>query len=138
MEDKQLTPAQIQELWEWCGWTHLPYKGDALLGKLRDACWIEPGEIEQRPGNWHFDLPPVDLNNLFKYAAPKLQDKGHQVELLGFEHKGYRATVYEDGFTQDGAGNYEPFIQPMEQATDNDPALALFWAIWKVIQQEKK
>lgn len=74
------------------------------------------------------------LGRLFKYAVPRLQDRGHQVEILGFEHKGFRATVYKDGFTQDGAGNYEPCIEPICQKENEDPALALFWAIWEIIQ----
>lgn len=112
------TKEQAKKLWEWCGFTYLPYKGDAFLGKIHDACWLDPGEKEMHPDNWHFNLPLIDLNNLFKYAVPKLA----MYELNSYTQDGYHfawVSLQEDGGWQ---------------ATDSkDPALALFWAIWKVV-----
>ncbi len=63
------------------------------------------------------------LGFLFKYAVPKLGDKEWYVELY-YDKPIYVATIYK----QDG-----------EKATvkrDEDPALALFWAIYKIMEDE--
>ncbi len=63
------TDKQIQGLWERCadkwedfsgGHRHWMFNGKWYEGTSR---WVE-GKLE--------DSPPIDLNNLFKYAVPKL------------------------------------------------------------------
>ena len=130
MEAKQPTQEQIKEFWEWCGFR---WEGEDEVGK---GFWLSPDGYAYCYPNNHLTstelLPFIDLNNLFKYAVPRLQDRGHQVELLAFEHKGFRATVYKECFSRRGSDGYDPCLEPITQQDSEDPALALFWAIWEV------
>ena len=102
MMDKQPTEAQIKEFWEWGGWKPAINYND-------------PTTSEEHP-------PLIDLNNIFKYAVPKLQDCGLRLHMLTQPRGG------KDYFCSIG-GKY------LAHACiyDKDPALALFWAIWEVI-----
>jgi len=64
--------------------------------------------------------PDIDLNNLFKWAVSKLIERGiHSIEFL-YDEDGVRC-----------------FLAPLSNWTrDQDPALALFWAIYKVIKND--
>uniref|UniRef100_A0A6M3JNV7 Uncharacterized protein n=1 Tax=viral metagenome TaxID=1070528 RepID=A0A6M3JNV7_9ZZZZ len=57
MVSEKPTNEQIKEFWEWCGFK-------VALGKLY---WYPDKEFSPARR-----LPSVDLNNLFKYAVPKL------------------------------------------------------------------
>ena len=53
-----------KEFWEWCGFYKLDMPASPWLhGKLGEYDWKS------------YELPPIDLNNLFKYAVPKLASK---------------------------------------------------------------
>ena len=108
------TEAQIKEFWEWCGFWQDTY--DKGLWRFPDGYTVA-GE-----------LLPIDLNNLFKYAVPFLQDKGYMVELFSYEHKGYKVKVYNI------IGQVDI---PIVITKDDDPALALFWALWQVKEISK-
>ena len=84
------TEAQIKEFWEWCGYNWVTY----AMG----------------------EVPSLDLNNLFKYAVPKITDYTLGKHFPG----GCYAEVYKDTKYHRG------------YSIDKDPALALFWAIWGV------
>jgi len=97
---------QIREFWEWCGLRYTePYWLDAK------------GELAFYGLTYSQLLGSIDLNNLFKYAVPKLD-----IEKINI----YPATkdrwrCYFDNWYQD-------------HNVAETPALALFWAIWKVIK----
>ena len=95
MKAKQPTQEQIKEFWEWCGFS-VKCENDIHY-------WYDPkGKF------YDMHSPFIDLNNLFKYAVPKL--------------KGWtpaRDKILRQWLTI--------FIRD-----DSDPALALFWAIWEV------
>ena len=63
--------------------------------------------------------PELDLNNLFKYAAPKLDS----LTDMNFYRRGELWKV--DLIFHD---------IPAVRGVNADPALALFWAIWEVIK----
>ncbi len=92
---------QIKEFWERYEYT----------GKLAG---IEPVAGEEE-GKLVYVSPPIDLNNLFKYAVPIAVAKCGLVEfrtsLLGSIYK----AIYDN----------------------EDPALALFWALWQVKEKDK-
>lgn len=121
-EQEQPTEAQIKEFWEWCGLTRIKRgwkfpDGDALID-----C-----------GN-----PPIDLNNLFKYAVPKLftWSIGKNWELqddLTIKENGIKASV--DLHWVD-PNKYDQI--KASEAISETPALALFWAIWEVIKNDKQ
>ena len=123
---EQPTQGQIREFWEAYGARCLKCGGLITNAVIPDRCNCYSFELD------------IDLNNLFKYAVPKLQDKGNNVELYAWEHKGFMATVYKDSFSQRGSDGYEPFLEPISQVKEEDPALALFWALRKVKEANGK
>ena len=117
---EQPTKAQIKEFWERYGFewrksiqlrTELTSKGIAPI--LSQEGWYFGDEFFKND----FMLPPIDLNNLFKYAVPKL--KAPDYLKFRIRKEGYMCEVRCFG-VQENAYYYE------------DPALALFWAIWGV------
>ena len=48
---------ELKEFWEWCGWNWQTEK-ESLVGHRATVKYIDP--------------PPVNLDNLFKWAVPKL------------------------------------------------------------------
>lgn len=121
------TEAQIKAFWEWCGFKQLEW---AKTGWHYEATkkvmnWTHP-LLEY--GSIDF-LPRIDPNSLIRYAVPKLQDMGRAIDILCFEHKGFRVQTF-DLFSP----ITEPGLVPITEAKDDDFALALFWAIWSVIK----
>lgn len=116
------TQEQIKKFWEWCGFK---YKPDELCGDPRSPHvkhaygWRAPDDIK-----WQSEAPRVDLNNLFKYAVPKLQKQTLDVTLYLDCLSCPEAIIYRDNDSKEWI------------TRDEDPALALFWAIWEVIKDE--
>ena len=48
---------ELKEFWEWCGWNWQTEK-ESLVGHRATVKYIDP--------------PPVNLDNLFRYAVPEL------------------------------------------------------------------
>ena len=94
------TKEQIKEFWEWCGqkqYTFAPqFNRDGYLGKPYTT-----------------ELPPIDLNNLFKYAVPIICSS-------------VKLELFSDGEWEAQVCNKDNRV---EYKSDNDPALALFWAV---------
>ena len=117
MENKEPTPEQIREFWEWCGFVgvrhnDIPYTTKYLVHN----------------GQKFHKCPPVDLDNLFKYAVPKLQ--------------GYVITFYPQKINPtDKELTFPVSVTPRgcveHYKEDEDPALALFWALWAVMKEAK-
>lgn len=69
----EINQKELQEFLEWCGWTN-------------NGCyWFEPIEFggnRYAPyGDQYNQIPPIDLNNLFKYAVPKIIEKNCYIQL---------------------------------------------------------
>lgn len=127
MTDKQPTQEQIKEFWEWCGlkwfWNHNPdCRCDAVDNDDSMRSWYYKDGNEWKLATRFWNEPmKVDLSNLFQYAVPKLghyhlqntplKDSKHYARVQSADNKW--AEVYA-----------------------NDPALALFWAIYSVIKEE--
>jgi len=103
------TEEQIKEFWEWCGW--------------------------KQYGQPH--LPVPNLVDLFHWALPKLTEGGKypylkaiEIEPAMCDELNFTCYLYYDALHDDG------FVEREEsQGYSSDPALALFWAIWKVIKE---
>jgi hypothetical protein len=112
------TEEQVKKVWEWCGFWYDTTKSTGLVMEIG---WRSPsGKVL---GGCHVSyLPKIDLNNLFKYAVPKLNAYGfYYATELSDEHR-----VWVEINGQIGG-----------VVKDKDPALALFWAIYKVIEEKK-
>ena len=122
------TDEQVKEFWEWCGFK---WEGDDTAGFWLGSdsytyCFpcihLTPTEM----------LPPIDLNNLFKYAVPKLE----YVRLcwqpyLNKWSGSVMIRTLAGVPNKDVVGGVE-----ITKGIDKDPALALFWAIYKVVRLE--
>lgn len=114
------TDEQIKEFWEYWGFfkEESPDPDIKWLYRAPDSMYIS-----------FKGYPPINLNNLFKWAVPK-------VFRLGYNHLECRIDSRRDG---DG---YMWIISKYDKQVSIrsdyliDPALALFWAIWKVIKEE--
>lgn len=139
------TEEQIKELWEWCGlevkllWGY--YDAETGYFKPNPTGEKTARDIEQewcfRDGEqqltWCEELPPIDLNNLSLYAIPKLiKDITTELEI----HFDYLPNpdkwncMLGDGFYEFGESKYN-----IKTASGDTPALALFWAIYSVIDK---
>jgi hypothetical protein len=106
------TENELREFWEWCGFKfEESYPG------------VQWGLYKVTYPDGHYTLPvhtndelPIDLNNLFKYAVPKL--------LIA---KGKSNLVY--GLFRDWTYDWVMY--------EKKPALDLFWAIWEAIHNER-
>jgi hypothetical protein len=108
-ESKQPTPAEVKDLLEWCGLTY--FDGWFYDGQKRVLIYgVKPG-----------------LDFLFKYAAPKLLGQGNTISVTcSGKYKDYDARIY------DKDNNIRADCPCMD-----DPALALFWAIWSVFHADR-
>ena len=114
------TKAQEIEFWEWCGFKRRPDQDFVIEYATHEYA---THEVWEWPNGLVIDtLPRTDLNNLFQYAVPRLNQKYEEVQWLLVHSEGYgwEASIY--------AGQW------LGEAKDDDPALALFWAIYKVIK----
>jgi hypothetical protein len=109
MESKQPTPAEVEEFWERCD-LYAEERG-AWSGK-KFYSWFAPNKLFICD-----DAPPIDLNNLFRYAVPKLNKPCY--------------LQYDPDFLEFDACVHEHH-DSISNSTNSDPALALFWAIWSV------
>jgi len=101
------TKAQVTEFWEKCGFKYLPRGSHDKFHQLE--------AIRYPDLTIHSVEPPVDLNNLFLYAVPKL------FEVLDIDVQAQPLLI--------------AWIKRVVWEEDIDPALALFWAIYKVLKE---
>lgn len=114
------TEGQWQELLEWCGFEEIQYMGTD--NKPMPGCvhWVHPGAV----GGGCSTLPKIDLNNLFVFAVPKYID-----EIKAGASANYTSNAYVRLF--------ERWHNNLVFANWENPALALFWVIHKVIEPTK-
>lgn len=104
MADKKPTQEQIKEFWEWCGFTFTPNFDDpSIIEESRSP-------IGERLN------PPLDLNNLFKYAVPK------SINQMKVNWEERHDTILTE------CGAYDNLFRAWwwKIVADEDPALALF------------
>lgn len=113
------TKEEIQKFWEWCGFSY--EKPICDCGLCLKNCYIAPDAKKRYLHNNYLEhtcLPPLDLNNLFKYAVPKLL---------------YANIIYSK---EQGCYTSEVSLKfaDVHMWAGKDPALALFWAIMEAIK----
>ncbi|MEE9304590.1 MAG: hypothetical protein V3U84_12510 [Thiotrichaceae bacterium] len=134
---EQPTEAQIKKFWERCGFCHkkcpepiteypdFKHKGEYSRCPFGGGNHVHlnypDGSVRfNTTGQW---VPPIDLNNLFKYAVPKAIDK----------------IMAEQECSSDLAYSilFKKWLQKLECDIPNH-ARTLFWAIWQVKEQGTK
>jgi len=115
------TEAQVKEFWEWCGFIYK--SGGNPRGFIHPPDkWLYPAET------WHDELPSIDLNNLFKYAVPKITNEMMMpVEVVAYPTEG----KFDMGFHVHLNGKER--LSPKDSA---DPTLALFWSIYEALKEK--
>lgn len=73
MKTEQPTEAQLKEFWEWCGCKYENYDSPAF--PHMGGAWIDPNGKTIMDENGFTNLPPLDLNNIFKWAVPQFTIK---------------------------------------------------------------
>jgi len=115
------TEEQIKRFWEWCGFKFVEnIEHSQYFGDLDFSSWIYPDS-----GYRARDLPPLDLNNLFKYAVPKVIKKMDTEGKVIFPILSLWGKWYDEIIALAGTSLTDDY----EIIT-----LALFWAIYKVIE----
>ncbi len=110
------TKEQMKEFGKGCGLTFLRDKDGTLTWYDSEENFVD------------FGYPDIDLNNLFKYAVPKV-DYARLDMIFPPYPKGlgdWSALYAWRATTKQGKN--------IADICDQDPTLALFWAIWSVIK----
>ncbi len=119
-------PAQerIKRFWEWCGFRTEQY----FDGNSYCTHYLEPDGKEQFRG-----YPPIDLNNLFQYAMPKLIRQGFSISLY------YLIGAHKEDSTGEQwvAAIHDDESNVAIYQHSSNPALAFFWAIYKAAGLEE-
>jgi len=108
------TEEQIREFWKRCG---------VKPTKLKTGVNYHGTPIPYTATLY----PPIDLNNLFKYAVPKLSNEAT------FDRVEISLPTGKMEFWVKLVARHQSVVEK-----DKDPALALFWAIYKVIEDATK
>ncbi len=116
MEVKSPTEEQVKEFWKWCGFEYRHEEIiDASTYKIfTTSLWKDGLEVTEGE-------PKLDLNSLFRYAVPKLRFCSLQSTNTEPKYYAQASIQFADNHAQ----------------TNNDPALALFWAIYSIIEQRE-
>lgn len=100
-----------RKFWEWCG-----VKGECQIwdcfNKSEENCSVCP----------YWKYPPIDLNNLFKYAVPKVLTNGRWLGMVTVQ--------YSEGVRY----LWQVYPEKQEGGENKDPAIALYQAICKVME----
>ena len=109
-----MIPTKEQWFWEQCG-----------VQPTKRKTWIKES------ADWlRYDYyPPIDLNNLFKYAVPKLKEVDLEFDMSFKEDTGGRMceVILQNSW------QYPDGHETIYYHKDYDPAQALFWAIYKAL-----
>ena len=111
------TEEQIKKFWE-----KIADRVESFNEGRHYHFWFGGEVYEGEPTSFASGIPIIDLNNLFKYAVPKIATLDYYIELY-HDKPTFVASIYRRD------GEYETVVR------NEDPALALFWAIWKVIDE---
>jgi hypothetical protein len=127
--NKEPTQEEIKRFWDWCGFW---YDKSQTTGLVMDIGWRNPdGKVLN---GCHISyLPSINLNSLFKWAVPKLSlDKMRgKIEFSLYNNK-WKCILGDYGSSDWGSG-WQTDVFQVEFA--ETPALALFWAINKIIEE---
>ena len=110
------TKAQESEFWEWCG-----FKKIIPTNKPFKFGWEYPSPSLDFTNL----LPDIDLNNLFEFAVPKLPN----TDVVSLEQGLWSIHIHD-------TAESKAYWVNQPKGCD-DLALALFWAIYEIIKEQK-
>ena len=118
MTNKQPSSEQLREFWEeWCGFIKKRGRWQYDACKETNYYWEAPD------GRRYKEFPALDLNNLFKYAVPKLRGKTDVLLSMAPNDEVAEKT---------GLWHADLLMDRVIDGWGDTPALALFWALWQV------
>jgi len=79
----------VKEFWEWYG-----LKLELLEDEFSGVPDFERGEVWVDQDGEIFEDMPITPDNLFGYAVPALQEKGYQIDIVCYEHKGFNVGIF--------------------------------------------
>ncbi len=130
MKYKEPTQEQFELFWKWYGFKRLEYgkRGYHFEHSEKVMNWLPPD------GKNIYDsmerLPRISLENLFEYAVPKLQPEVIKfVPVTGVDKQFDYGLKWGCHLTLKGWERTKAVI-----SDNSDPALALFWAIYAVME----
>ena len=116
----EVNQEELKEFWEWCGFERYRYQGNERT-LMR---WKYPD------GSRNYVTPNLDLNNLFKWAVPKLRPEVIRlVPITGIKEVGDYGLRWGCILTPEGWGDNVSVIS-------DSPAQALYEAIQKVREEQ--
>lgn len=125
---------ELIRFWTWCGFKeHNKYFHYELSKRVKS--WVDSlGELSNKDQCFgRGNLPELTLDNIYKWAIPKLQEKGYIVELTALEHKGFEAKILS---IFQSSREPEEYYEPIAEFRADNPKEALYQAIMKVIDSE--
>lgn len=121
---------EIKEFWEWCGFTYIDKKlnerwiftpeGTNQKIEVYGDRYITPNKSSVV--GW---LPMIDLNNLFKYAVPKLINDGWEI-FISYDQ------FFNTWYAELNHPNKQAILEESKEVEG-----ALFYAIQEVIKCQK-
>jgi len=120
LENKsQPSESQIREFWKRLDFKFSPKTQDIKFGGEPQSKYSIANHWIYPDSSYHKTLPPMNLTSLFKHAIPKL-------EAYSMDNRPHN-------------GHYVYYVWvtlglKTGKAINFDPVLALFWAIWAVIE----
>jgi hypothetical protein len=97
------------KFWTWCGFK-------TIYGRYYGITY---------PNGKDGGIPQLNLDNLYRYAIPKLQEKGYNVVLTAYGHSGFVVDILSIHT-----------VDVVAIVKSNSPTEALYNAIMKVIDEE--
>ncbi len=131
------TDEQVKEFWGKCG---LVCINNSINQEVSTSC--EAMTLDKPVSGWYKpdyqkgtsklislrDTPPIDLNNLFRYAVPKIEMPVMLSTYLS------ETEVVLPSYFPDAETPEEDFMSPPLSVKNEDPALALFWACYEALE----
>jgi hypothetical protein len=112
----EISQERLEKFWK--RWGLSSYPECCCISGRKGPCWGTSAETYGKNGNWHFVMPNLTLDNLFKYAVRTAKAE-HIV--FHFYSKSIGVNIYNQN-------------DDCELAEADTPALALFLALEKLTQ----
>lgn len=123
MEVKEPAQEQKREFWEWCGLKHDWQRCQANCVRC-SHCGAHTYKSCEKDYHDQLCTLPIDLNSLFKWAVPKA------IECL-------RTKMFKNmSMFKAREALFKLWLRKIEEGMTEE--VALFWALWEVMKEDKR